>query len=304
MAKKTIVVHDGLFHCDELVAIALWLLAHPGEVFEVIRSRDPEVVINADIAIDVGGVYDPEVSRFDHHMKEVPVHAGTPIRYAACGMVWDHIKDDISHLYFGGLNVTPFYEFQDRVLAQLILGVDACDNGQANSNNNEIHQFTLSELVKTMNCSNIKSMEQEQVFNQLVEIVKCWTDKFLKNTAQAVRDKYTVLEAANASKDGVLVLPTFCPVWKEVVLEENLPIKLCLVDAGHGEWSITSALKEAGSMAPLCPAPEALRGTMAGDGKFLGGCPIVFVHKAGFTGKIKANNLEAAVEACKAWING
>lgn len=305
MSKKIIAVHDGLFHADECVAVALWLLSHPGEVYTVIRTRDVEALAAADVVMDVGSEYNPETLRFDHHHQtECPVHQGTDgIKYAATGLVWDFVKDGISHIYFGGLNVVPFYEFQDRITNQLILGIDAQDNGQT-VRGEGVHQFTLGELVKTMNCSNVRSAEQEIVFNQLIEVVKAWLDKYLKNTAQAVKDKYTVLDAAGKAEDGILVLPGFSPVWKEVCLTEGLPIKVCLVDAGRGEWSITSALKESGSMAPLCPAPAELRGAQAADNKTLGGCPVVFVHKAGFTGKVKADNLDQALTAARAWVNG
>jgi uncharacterized UPF0160 family protein len=254
--------------------------------------------------MDVGGEYDSQALRFDHHQSDCPVHPGIDgIKYAACGLVWDFVKDGISHIYFGGLNVVPFYEFQDRITSQLILGIDAQDNGQT-VRPDGIHQFTLGELIKNMNCSDIRSAKQELVFNHLVEVVKTWLDKYFKNTAQAVKDKYTVLDAASNAEDGILVLPEFMPVWKEVCLAENLPVKVCLVDAKHGEWSITSALKEAGSMTPLCPAPAELRGAQITDNKTLGGQPVVFVHKAGFTGKVKADNLEDALKAARAWVNG
>jgi hypothetical protein len=57
-------------------------------------------------------------------------------------------------------------------------------------------------------------------------------------------------------------------------------------------------------MAPLCPAPAELRGAQAADNKTLGGCPVIFVHKAGFTGKVKADNLDQALAAARAWVNG
>lgn len=155
MSKKTIVVHDGIFHCDELVAVALWLLANPGTVAEVVRSRNPEVIEAADLVFDVGGKYDG-VKYFDHHQKNVPTHKGTIIKYAAAGMVWEAVKDQIVKQYgisdCVGLasdrnNIKTFVR---RITENLILGIDACDNGQLN-NTGTIHQFTLSEIVKVMN---------------------------------------------------------------------------------------------------------------------------------------------------------
>ena len=36
---------------------------------EIIRSRDPAVIDSADIVVDVGGTYEPEKNRFDHHQR-------------------------------------------------------------------------------------------------------------------------------------------------------------------------------------------------------------------------------------------
>ncbi len=37
--------------------------------FCVYRTRDEELLKACDIVVDVGGVYDPDAFRFDHHQK-------------------------------------------------------------------------------------------------------------------------------------------------------------------------------------------------------------------------------------------
>lgn len=37
---------------------------------EIVRSRDPDVLAQCDIVIDVGGTYDASSLRFDHHQRE------------------------------------------------------------------------------------------------------------------------------------------------------------------------------------------------------------------------------------------
>lgn len=34
------------------------------------RSRDPKILDSCDIVVDVGGVYDEGLQRFDHHQRE------------------------------------------------------------------------------------------------------------------------------------------------------------------------------------------------------------------------------------------
>ncbi|MGH2895464.1 MAG: MYG1 family protein, partial [Solirubrobacteraceae bacterium] len=57
-----IATHDGSFHADEVFAIAaLGLL---GEPFEVVRTRDRDVLARADVRVDVGFRYDPSSGDF------------------------------------------------------------------------------------------------------------------------------------------------------------------------------------------------------------------------------------------------
>ena len=35
----------------------------------VVRSRKTEVLASCDIVVDVGGVYDPAIHRYDHHQR-------------------------------------------------------------------------------------------------------------------------------------------------------------------------------------------------------------------------------------------
>jgi len=64
--------HSGLFtfHCDESLAC---FLLHQTKEFrnsKIIRSRDPKIIDNGDIVVDVGSIYNPSKYRFDHHQRE------------------------------------------------------------------------------------------------------------------------------------------------------------------------------------------------------------------------------------------
>ena len=66
---KKIGTHDGKFHCDEALACAMLKMLPEWADASVVRTRDAETLAGCDIVVDVGGVYDPETLRFDHHMK-------------------------------------------------------------------------------------------------------------------------------------------------------------------------------------------------------------------------------------------
>jgi len=73
--KFNLVTHDGIFHPDEVVAIALLDVA--GFDFEISRTRDKSIINDADLVIDVGMKYDRNAGRFDHHhFKDGDYHYG------------------------------------------------------------------------------------------------------------------------------------------------------------------------------------------------------------------------------------
>ncbi len=51
--------HNGSFHCDEALGCYLLQKTDRFKDSEVVRSRDPVVLKDLDIVIDVGGIYDP-----------------------------------------------------------------------------------------------------------------------------------------------------------------------------------------------------------------------------------------------------
>ena len=73
-AKKPLIspkigTHNGTFHCDE--ALACFMLKQLPEYrhANIVRTRNPEELAKCDVVVDVGGVYDPEKHRYDHHQR-------------------------------------------------------------------------------------------------------------------------------------------------------------------------------------------------------------------------------------------
>ena len=62
-ADMKIGTHSGSFHCDEALGCALLQKLDKFAGASIVRSRDPAVLAECDIVLDVGGVYDPGVAR-------------------------------------------------------------------------------------------------------------------------------------------------------------------------------------------------------------------------------------------------
>ena len=81
-----IATHSGKFHADDVWAVAVLDLVFPGR--ELVRTRDAQVIEAADFAVDVGGVWNPDSGRFDHHPKGFQGARPSGVVYASAGLVW------------------------------------------------------------------------------------------------------------------------------------------------------------------------------------------------------------------------
>lgn len=291
--NTTIAVHDGLFHLDELVAVSLLVLgtSEPSDEgvtsvwddITVIRTRDFDQLFHATFLVDVGMEFNG-MNKFDHHQLDCPTHTnGTP--YAATGLVWESVVSTIARE--NDVSRDSLY----KAMESFILAVDANDTGKAEPDKRDIKLPNLAEMVKSFN-----SMKNDG-FEMCLHFIFNYVSTLLHNAIDKIKDETLIQEAIESSKDGILVLPKFCLGWKEAVMDTD--IKIALIDAGNGEWSITSALVEPGSQDCKCACPEALRTV-----KVLGGNEVIFIHKSGFTGKVKADSLEQAYKSALAWVKG
>jgi uncharacterized UPF0160 family protein len=81
-----IATHSGKFHADDVFAVAALDIVFPG--CELIRTREPAKIRDADFAVDVGGIWDPQRGRFDHHQKGFEGARESGVVYASAGLVW------------------------------------------------------------------------------------------------------------------------------------------------------------------------------------------------------------------------
>ncbi|KAL0221278.1 hypothetical protein RCL1_001132 [Eukaryota sp. TZLM3-RCL] len=85
-----IVTHSGRFHADDALSVFLLQQLPQFRDAEIIRSRDPDVIASADVVVDIGGVYDPTLNRFDHHQRDfAESFPDSEVKLASCGLVWD-----------------------------------------------------------------------------------------------------------------------------------------------------------------------------------------------------------------------
>lgn len=112
-----VATHSGPFHCDDVFACAL-LRVFVDPQLEVLRTRDLTRIAAADVAIDVGGEYDPARGRFDHHQRE---YVG-PLSSAGMVLAWLSEEGKVS------------VSLGDKLRTQWVDYIDAVDNGACEPN--------------------------------------------------------------------------------------------------------------------------------------------------------------------------
>lgn len=273
--------HSVPRHADDTFACAVLIKLFPNSTF--IASRDPKVIETCDIVVDVGGQYDPEKGRFDHHQKGAPMRPdGTP--YSAFGLVWRHY----------GLELCGHdEELWSLVDESFVRTVDAWDNGIPTHQPLEgFRSIDLSMIIGLFNPSWMEDDSLEFVEIQLKLAVSILERVILKAQHKKLSGgEEVVREALSKEKDGIVVLDRFAP-WQDIVVNKSTARLVIYppTDGGFNVQAVPVKLgdRKAGIRATLPPEEEA-RAALGDELKF--------VHKGRFIGG--AHTLEGAIKLAR-----
>lgn len=268
-----IATHGGGFHLDDVVAVSILKLLYPEA--EIIRTRDPAVLEQADIRVDVGKEYNPAGATYDHHQ-----HGGAGTRpngteYAAAGLIWNH---------FGHL-LCPGTEAQKLVDEKLIQFVDRIDNGEKTHPSGT---YTLYELVRSYtNEVEIRGASHDDAFNEATStMVRVVANEIATANAQATyNEKLRDLLPEYQGKPYVL-LEQDTSLWQPVLVNETNK-SYAIYPNADGTWRVRCVPPEVDGFALRHPLPEQWRGKSNGDLVEASGIEdALFCHKTGFIASI------------------
>lgn len=234
MKKITIATHDGIFHADEVYAIAVLSLyfAQERQEIEIIRTRDLEKISAANIVVDVGGTYSRAKKRFDHHQKAKPSPRSNGIPYAAFGLIWKSY----------GKKITTSREVWENVETKLVMGIDALDNGQKISTPlfNGVYEFASSQLFSAIGMA-YPDDKIDEAFNKALEFAKLvLLGEIKKSEAKIEGEKTITTEIIKQGEPAVLVLEKYA-TWS-VAVSKFKKIKLVIFpDKFSNNWCIQAA---------------------------------------------------------------
>lgn len=164
--NKKLITHNGSFHADDIFACATLslMLEKNGEKFEVFRTRDEEIIKRGDYVFDVGGIYDENTNRFDHHQIGGAGKRENNIEYSSFGLVWKKFGEKIA----GGEKAKMIID------RHLVAPVDASDNGfDLVESKNEIFPYLIQDFFRVMRPTWRETNKNiDHMFLKSVEIAK------------------------------------------------------------------------------------------------------------------------------------
>ena len=246
MTDKTIVTHDGNFHADDVFSIAALKSVFSG--FNLIRTRDLEVIAKADIVIDVGGEYNADAGRFDHHQRGGAGARENGIPYSSFGLVWQK---------YGLALCQNNQEVANAVDEGLVSTIDAIDCSHVEG---VAQGISLSQTISMFNPTWQENGDFDSCFNEAVDFAARILARFIASADGGISAKTIVAQAIEHAEDPrVIVLEKYTP-WKRTVHALSAEALYMIYPSQTGQWRIQTVPVEPGSFEDRKPLPQAWAG--------------------------------------------
>lgn len=269
---QKIVTHNGSFHSDDVFAVATLELYFGVENVEVIRTRDEAIIAGADIVVDVGGVYDADTKRFDHHQNGAPVR-DNGIPYAAFGLIWKHYGAELASS-----------EVAADIERRFVLPIDANDVGVSlyNLNERNIAPITLQDLMSLWRPVWGSEQDVDVGFREACAFAR---DTIMRAISQTKGDiakrQYIQSVYTGATDKKVLVFDKSVSTFHLIDFPEVL--MAVYPDEEGDRWSAAMVRKSHDSYETKAKFPDRWLGLRGTELAQVSGVPdAVFCHKAGF----------------------
>nr|CRX79072.1 hypothetical protein ls5930a1_00094 [Leucosporidium scottii] len=275
--------HSGTFHADEALAVFLLRQLPTYNNADLVRSRDPKVFEDCTVVVDVGGVYDPEALRFDHHQRGFnEVFGGDFVtKLSSAGLVYKHFGQEIlSTILSLPITNSTIQTLYPKLYADFIEAFDGIDNG---INAFPDHKSTplyrsrtdISSRVGHLNPRWNEESSDELLDERFKQASELAGKEFLERvdyTAKAWLPARDIVLAAVENRKQVhpsgkvLVFDSFSP-WKEhlhiletelAIPEAELPLYVLYAEGDPtGKWRVQAVPKSAESFESRKALPEA-----------------------------------------------
>ncbi|GFE53529.1 metal binding protein, putative [Babesia ovis] len=302
--KKKIGTHNGCFHCDEAMAVSMLMLLSEFKDAEVIRTRDEAILATCDAVVDVGGVFDPERMRFDHHQNEFNEYFDekhTVTRLSSAGLVYKYFGKRVIREIYGVTEEANVEEVYQQVYNRFIEALDAIDNGVAVADSplkyeNSTH---LPARIARLNPSWVdENVDVDARFRDAMKLTLSEFDYYVRNAIDVHLSAIRKFEELYRNRFNVhqsgLVIETprgmpFSHTLYQLEEKEGTPADKRLAfyityDSATNQYRCSCIKEKDSQFASRRPFPKRLSGLRDKELEKASGIPgLTFIHRAGFT---------------------
>lgn len=280
---RSLGTHDGPFHADEVTAAALLLLSDRIDLQRIHRTRDLARLQECEYVCDVGGVYDPQLKRFDHHQA---TYAG-PL--SSAGMVLAYLIEE------GAFDAEEGAHLREEMMD----GVDAEDTGRMESIPGVMTFSSLIENFMPIDHA-APSEEVEEGFYKALEFTLGHVDRLIQRF-RYIRSSREKVRQVMEQKEWYLLFEQSMP-WIDSFFAlggEEHPARFVVMPSGGGHWKIRGIPPSSSKkMQVRQPLPEEWAGRSGPELVAISGIPgAIFCHKGRFI--LICDSKEAALQALK-----
>ncbi|WP_435299375.1 MYG1 family protein [Timonella sp. A28] len=265
-----IATHNGKFHADDVFGVALLKQLYPDA--QIVRTRDQTVLDQADIVLDVGGIYDVETRRFDHHQKSSGAR-DTGILYSAFGLLWQTY----------GKQFCGNDDVWQKIDSRLVTAIDAVDNGQDLYTVSDFgtRPFDLSEYLGLFNPVT-DDEDFDTQFTHAVDLASVVLQRLRAKYVQVIEAEQYFLERYAAADDKrYVVLERYIPHGS--IASKQPDLLYTVYPGATGNWTVQAVRPENSQFGNRKDLPQAWRGLNGTAlAEVTGVQDAVFCHKAAF----------------------
>lgn len=268
-----LVTHDGTFHADDVLAYVILSSTLILENVTFVRTRDPDIIMRADIAFDVGG------GKYDHHTKDKP-RRKNGMAYSSAGLIWRDFGLDYLKYTCGGC--TSILEILFEIIDNdLITYIDNHDNGEYI---NDIDPFSLPYMISTFNglCE-----DNDTSFMKATEFMRQFFNSYISKKLEEYLDKFDIDDNLESMKlddnDYILASDKYFSGMNQYIHDNKLNTLFTVYPSDSGDAWYVRAVNTGAGYDVRYPFPDEWCGEPVDVLKERSGVDSIrFVHPNGF----------------------
>lgn len=297
--------HNGVFHCDEIVACAILCLSYEKtQPICIIRTRNEKELEQCDICVDIGG------GKYDHHHSGFNEKRENGSLYASAGLVWRSYGDSIIANELSLFHSPESFPYRDDLFSifddTVISLVDNEDNGKQS----KPHSFMFIPLFLPTWDEPIHDFNSQ--FKKALDITIIVLHQQLKHSISSFLAK-NIIEVRYRNveyfSNHILEVPCQSDIWFDEIirinsiisvfpiLEDNI-INFIIFPYPDGGWAaqcVPPSFEE--KFKQLVPFPRSWAGKTFTLAKISGVESATFCHNNCFF--VRATLKEDVIELCK-----